>query len=278
MRVGVVVPAVIQNRPSLDLALGALAALLFSADACRDGSGFAWSMHLLCNRLSVGTAGELEGLASEALRSSGGIPPDALEVVNDRERTVAGAWNEGTRRALRLGAGCVAVMATDARPEHGALDALVRYAEGDSEAALWSACQSHLAQEATVETDGADFSLFAFRAATVERHGWFDENFKPAYFEDNDYYARIVLGGQRCRVLHQARYTHEGGGSQTIRLDAEMAHHVAHWFASNRDYFVRKWGREPAGSAEEVLASYHRTPFGEPGRSLADWRIEPGRE
>jgi hypothetical protein len=76
-------------------------------------------------------------------------------------------------------------------------------------------------------------------------------------------------------VVHAARYDHLG--SQTQARDPEMAHHIRHWFPLNRDYFVRKWGREPAGSEGEVRATYHKTPFNVPGRPLSWWELEPSR-
>ncbi len=55
----------------------------------------------------------------------------------------------------------------------------------------------------------------------VAHRNMFDPNFRPAYFEDNDYYARVVLGGGRCRVVHAAQFFHHG--SMTIKEDPEMA-------------------------------------------------------
>ena len=68
-------------------------------------------------------------------------------------------------------------------------------------------------------TDGCDFACFLLRRRTIERHGWFDAGYRPAYAEDNDYYTRVVLGGEDCRVVHAARFFHHG--SMTIRSDTE---------------------------------------------------------
>jgi len=106
------------------------------------------------------------------------------------------------------------------------------------------------------------------RPRTIEQHGLFDPHFRPAYFEDNDYYGRVVLGGGACRVVHAAQFLHHG--SMTVRHDAEMAHHVGYWFGKNRDYFRRKWGvAQPENSREGVLRHYYRHPFNDPTRALS---------
>jgi hypothetical protein len=106
-----------------------------------------------------------------------------------------------------------------------------------------------------------------FRPATLRTFGWFDTNFKPAYFEANDYYARVVLGGGRCRVVHGAQCFHHG--PMTVRIDPAAAHHVNHWFGLNRQYFSRKWGVQTSGnSAEEVVGRYYRHPFNDPLRPI----------
>ena len=47
---------------------------------------------------------------------------------------------------------------------------------------------------------GMEFGVFGFHAtvigrATVERVGYFDENFYPGYYEDNDYWYRMIVSG-----------------------------------------------------------------------------------
>jgi GT2 family glycosyltransferase len=90
----------------------------------------------------------------------------------------------------------------------------------------------------------------------------------PAYFEDNDYYARIVLSGGACRVIHAARLFHHG--SLTVKADAEMAHHVQFWFERNGAYFGRKWGVQmPEATAAGVLEEYFRHPFNDATKPLS---------
>src|SRR5262249_36494886 len=156
-------------------------------------------------------------------------------------RSVAGSWNQGAKLAIADGASHIAFVANDTRLSENCLDTLVAFSErhgGD----LWSGISYNNRSQidASQVTDGPDFTCFMALRSTFDNHGWFDPNFKPAYFEDNDYYARIVLAGGQCQVVHAAQFYHHG--SMTVRLDPEAAHHVKYWFELNRGYFARKWG------------------------------------
>lgn len=98
-----------------------------------------------------------------------------------------------------------------------------------------------------------DFSCFMVRNDFLNRFGDFDENFFPAYFEDNDMAYRIKIAG----------------GTYVCRTDASMYHHgsvTQNWnpfdpvvdspnFEKNRAYYVKKWGGTPGNERYTV-------PFG----------------
>jgi hypothetical protein len=222
------------------------------------------SLYVICNRLHVCTREELT--ADLQARFAG-----TVVVVNEPGvvRSVSGSWNQGAQLAMADNSSCIAFVGNDTQLEENCLDALAQF--GDRTGAdLWSGISNNNRSQIDPSrvTDGADFSCFMLRPSTLHQHGWFDPNFKPAYFEDNDYYARVVLGGGECRVVHAAQFYHHG--SATIRLDPEAAHHVNHWFESNRSYFGRKWGvSQPADSSEGVLERYYRSPFNDPMRPLS---------
>lgn len=255
MRLGVVMPVVLQEQALLDCTRSAVEHLKTSHDS---------TLHVICNRLHVCTPEVLQ--ADLQARFHG-----KLEVVNEPGvvRSVAGAWNLGARLALAAGATFVAFVANDTRLRETCLDELVAFGER-TDKALWSGIRydDRPQIDPSAVTDGADFTCFMLRPSTLETYGWFDPNFKPAYFEDNDYYARVVLGGGECRVVHAAQFYHHG--SATVRLDPEAAHHVRYWFEINRSYFARKWGvSDPAGAREQVLERYYHHPFNDPGRPIS---------
>jgi GT2 family glycosyltransferase len=228
-------------------------------------------LYIVCNRLHVCTKEDLQTDLQQHFRGR-------VAVINEPGivRSVAGSWNEGARLAMTENVRYIAFIANDTRLREDCLDALMDFGERDG-IDLWSGISYNNRANIDVSstTDGADFTCFVLRPSTLRRHGWFDPNFRPAYFEDNDYYARVVLGGGECRVVHAAQYYHHG--SATIRLDPEAAHHVRYWFEANRSYFARKWGvSQPAGSREGVLSRYYHHPFNDPSRPLSWFPSEEG--
>ena len=220
---------------------------------------------LTCNRLAYPAA----KLRDEAWRACG-LRPAEVNVVNEGDLGVAGGWNRGIRAALAWGADTCLIVANDTVAEPSCVDALLRFGEADEEhrCGVWSATATNdgVQRDPGGSGEGCDFSLCCLRRDTVERVGYFDEGFRPAYFEDNDFAARVVLGGQSHRYCYAARFFHRV--SQTLHHDAEMAHHIRHWFVLNRARFVSKWGREPVGDEAGIRSGYFATPF-DSGRELS---------
>jgi len=262
MRLGIVMPVILREPALLDCTREAVERLRTVHEAC---------LYVICNRLHVCTSEELA--ADLQARFAGSVA-----VVNEPGvvRSVAGSWNRGAQLAMADNASYIAFVANDTRLEESCLDLLTEFGER-SGADLWSGISYNNRPEIEPSriTDGADFSCFMVRPSTLHHHGWFDPNFKPAYFEDNDYYARVVLGGGECRVVHAAQFYHHG--SATIRRDPEAAHHVEHWFESNRSYFARKWGiSQPAVSRDGVIEHYYQHPFNDPARPLSWFPADDG--
>lgn len=114
-----------------------------------------------------------------------------------------------------------------------------------------------LARLAERMQDGADLclvesmALFGISGACIEKVGWFDESFVPAYCEDNDYIYRCRLLGANVEWI-TAGWDHFG--SATIKSSD------AHREGNNRSYpmnvklYREKWG---GIMGEEV----YTTPF-----------------
>lgn len=87
------------------------------------------------------------------------------------------------------------------------------------------------------------FSLFLLRRWAYREVGPFDENFYPAYFEDNDYFRRMLL----LRIPYHscdAGYDHEV--SSTLRLATPYERYIHEVrFRANESYYTAKWGGPP---------------------------------
>lgn len=87
------------------------------------------------------------------------------------------------------------------------------------------------------------FSCFLLPKKVYEQVGPFDEQFWPAYFEDNDYSMRVTQTGIPF-CFTGAGYGHVGSATLASYTSAEKAEHNRQ-FAANRQRFQDKWGRLP---------------------------------
>ena len=93
------------------------------------------------------------------------------------------------------------------------------------------------------EKETPDFSGFMIAQKTLDKVGYFDENFYPAYFEDNDYHYRIKLAGLKAYRTNQALYFHYG--SRTIKDNKYVKTNRNQTFLANQEFFKEKWGDVP---------------------------------
>ena len=110
------------------------------------------------------------------------------------------------------------------------------------------------------------FSAFGIDRDAVRKVGFFDENFVPAYFEDNDYdyrcrLAEVPFCGLPAGMSHAV--------SSTLRSSTELQERNNYSFPLNREYFRQKWGGSPY--REEFT-----TPFNN-GGSYRDWTLSYDR-
>jgi len=90
------------------------------------------------------------------------------------------------------------------------------------------------------------FSWFILKRKAFLEVGYFDMNFAPIYFDDNDYAYRLKLIGVEPVVLYQCTFDHLHGGSASLKAysPAEMEDHHRR-FNKNKDYYISKWGGIP---------------------------------
>ena len=85
-----------------------------------------------------------------------------------------------------------------------------------------------------------EFGAFGINQAAVDQVGWFDENFHPIYFEDNDYRRRCKLAGVPVKqLLSSTRH------DNSATIASGFARHNERTFPRNLDYYVAKWGGPP---------------------------------
>ena len=88
------------------------------------------------------------------------------------------------------------------------------------------------------------WALFGITEKLHKEIGGFDENFYPAYFEDNDFHYRMKLKGYDITRVETISYGHENSSTlAAFNKDETTAHHNN--FRKNRSYYNDKWGGLP---------------------------------
>lgn len=171
--------------------------------------------------------------------SGGRCPPltNARLVLGRQPQSVAQAWNDA---AAQIG-GDLIVANDDIVFAPDTIQLLLEEAERNPRAGIVSAIE------------GQRFSLFWLRYAAYTAVGPFDEQFSPAYFEDNDYHRRLTLAGWESPVAPSAVMHAASSTMRAIPLAERETHHQQ--FRANRMRYLRKWGGLPH---EEVYI----TPYG----------------
>ena len=106
---------------------------------------------------------------------------------------------------------------------------------------------------------GLNFWCFMIKPKEfVTKFGRFDENFAPAYYEDDDMAYRMKLAGGSIKTLNDKIY-HEVMGSE---ID-EALHRS--YYEKNLDYYIEKWGGEPS-------MERYDNPYGDPTKDHRYWR------
>jgi hypothetical protein len=177
----------------------------------------------------------------------------------EEEISVAKAWNMGCSAGIWSRDDFLMVTANDVIHYPRSIDALVEYGVAHPECPLWSGLDMNgkFQVDPSGITEGCDFAGCMLRPSTIDRFGWFDEGYTGAYFEDNDYVARLWSNDVACNIVHAAQFYHYG--SQTVRLDNEAKTRIEGLFGANKARFLRKWGYGPAKTREEGCKHYKLT-------------------
>jgi GT2 family glycosyltransferase len=111
--------------------------------------------------------------------------------------------------------------------------------------------------------EGPDFSAFLIDRLTIYDIGWFDENYMPAYYEDNDYHTRILKAGKHAKRIARAPFFHYG--SVTAKSTGTSSGY-------SQFKYQEKWGEMP----EKIMdGKGYQTPYNLPDK---DWRYWKGVE
>lgn len=91
------------------------------------------------------------------------------------------------------------------------------------------------------------FSCFMITNNTIDKVGFFDEQFYPAYFEDNSYHYRmkLIAGNDSAITITQGAFYHYGSRTQNEALGG-IPLVPGDAFNANRQRFIKLWGNVPS--------------------------------
>lgn len=210
--------------------------------------------------LVVPTLSNFEGLAE--LFASVDQPVLPFVIPNWRERNcVAASWNRGIAAAEKAGCDVIHVVNDDAILLPGTLDALARAILLNGELVLAGAYE--VPRDDALERKlrhRAGYACFSVGRGFLDlTDGGFDEEFSPAYFEDDDMHYRLSLlakgrGHAIDAMIAGTGYFHKRSATQM--RDPEHPVVSPARFLDNKARYVLKWGGPPGHER-------HTTPFGE---------------
>jgi GT2 family glycosyltransferase len=176
-------------------------------------------------------------------------------------RGLSRTWNEGLLDGYGEDADVVVIANDDVAFSPGDLDRLVARAAAHRDRYIVSCAGYHERHGRRLPSHG--YSCFAVNPIALELLGCFDENFSPAYCEDQDYARRAGLAELTEENCADTEVVH--AGSSAIFASEELRQQNAGTQALNMAYYARKWG----GLAGDERFS---TPFANPSFGL---RIPP---
>ena len=192
------------------------------------------------------------------------------------QQSVSQAWNKGIEEGSKAGCDYILVINTDIIFKINAIDRLVDFAETHPDAVLWTMteCRDLASLENCAEDESyaeyPNFSCFMVKSDFFGHVGRFDENFTPAYCEDGDMHARLVLAGFKAYAYGGAKFFHYG--SQTIKSDQALLSKNAQTYPKCQLYFLEKWGHRMVDDVEQMRKVYFKHPYGEEDKPLSYWR------
>lgn len=155
-------------------------------------------------------------------------------------RGLAKSWNEGILQSFTDNNDVTLVLNDDIEFFTNMFDGWISYILNSGNAALVF-CHGIDEIGGSKTERSQDFSCFSIRKPCFDIVGAFDERFSPAYYEDTDYYRRVVLSKLIVKTDTTVRIRHER--SSTIRNNPEIANDLHRFFEINKVLYYSKWGQ-----------------------------------
>lgn len=164
---------------------------------------------------------------------------NCVVVNNSVNRGVAGSWNDMAEIAFTTYES-ILILNDD-----------VIFGRFDLDERVLSAQMARSRESESLMVSKSGFCSFVLHDHTFDRLGRFDEDFYPAYYEDNDYVRRAALSGVKVEVSDLIEPWSKRFSS-SISKDPSLNSS----FEANKSLYIAKWGGLPG--SESFLTPYNR--------------------
>jgi len=178
------------------------------------------------------------------------LKPESFSVVYPKYNNFSNAVNSGADLAIKDKCDYILVPNLDTYFFEDTIDNLVEFATQNKNAVLWSPLElgpNDKRNEELIKNPQTNtcpyYSCFMISPSTVEKIGYFDPFFHPAYFEDCDYSWRIDSQKFKRLMTTSSQYNHLG--STAIKKSKIMGIKFQFYKRLNYWKFLLKWGGRP---------------------------------
>lgn len=155
-----------------------------------------------------------------------------------KERSLSSAWNLGISQALDAECDFIVVANDDAYlVDDESLEVIIRYMEDNN---LW-VCRTYPNVDSAWQKG---YHFFIIRPEAIDEIGYFDEDFWPAYFEDDDWHYRSIMIDPSKTDVIMVNIPHEELrtlASMTFDERLKFRDHLE----ANEARYANKWGGPP---------------------------------
>lgn len=199
----------------------------------------------------------LEKCIESILRGS--ALPKAIYIIDNTEGTRMAAWKGHPSKRVKIirGTGNIGVAASW-NVLHSLCQPVPLIIANDDVELGFNLCEKMLADPAEFVSASSIqmFCVFLLRSDARKKVGHFDEEFWPAYHEDNDYGHRMAIAQVVTSCPESDGYRDNGPSATKAMFNSGEIDHFNKCFDRCRAYYIRKWGGPPHMETFKV-------PFGE---------------
>ena len=182
------------------------------------------------------------------------LPYGKCILLKNDVNCLARAWNIGLKEIFTDYDYAVVSGLDSISPKQSEIDLMVNYLKNNPNCGLVSANNMYadLTHKDTkpIEHGDGSFSFYVISKTCFEAVGDFDENYTPAYFEDNDYIERLYRANYMPKQMLNVYYTHVFQG--TVKFGNSIKKNYPVFMQKNLNYFKGKWGKVPNHLPDDI--------------------------